>query len=188
MLGTVRDGNPNGLNPSADEEFDTGNGIVTKATILVDIYELDWYSNDNLKGISLGLVVNGELNASDGSTVEISDEKMESYLEVTFSKLASYMHERFNEITKDIPIFVAAYRLDDSNTTGKGGYVYEGYYKGGQGSFTSLKQEWVLVLAHVLKNWIQQLIVNLQLSRKTFQQCFQTTHILLGKLNLSLRS
>ena len=145
LLGTVRDGNPNGLNPSADEEFDTGNGIVTKATILVDIYELDWYSNDNLKGISLGLVVNGELNASDGSTVEISDEKMESYLEVTFSKLASYMHERFNEITKDIPIFVAAYRLDDSNTTGKGGYVYEGYYKGGQGSFTSLKQEWVLV-------------------------------------------
>ena len=145
LLGTVRDGNPNGLNPSADEEFDTGNGIVTKATILVDIYELDWYTNDNLKGISLGLVVNGELNASDGSTVEISDEKMESYLEVTFSKLASYMHERFNEITKDIPIFVAAYRLDDSNTTGKGGYVYEGYYKGGQGSFTSLKQEWVLV-------------------------------------------
>ena len=111
----------------------------------MDLYELDWYTNDNLKGISLGLVVNGELSASDGSSVEITDEKMQNYLEVTFSKLASYMHERFNEINKNIPIFIAAYRLDDSNTTGKGGYMYEGYYKGGQGSFTSLSQEWTLV-------------------------------------------
>lgn len=145
LLGTVRDGNPNGLNPSADEEFDTGNGIVTNATILVDIYELDWYTNDTLKGISLGLVVNGNLNASDGSSVDITDEKMQNYLEVTFSKLASYMHERFNEINKNIPIYIAAYKLDDTNATDKGGYVYEGYYKGGQGNFTSLTQEWVLV-------------------------------------------
>ena len=145
LLGTVRDGNPNGLNPSSDEEFDTGNGVVKNATILVDIYELDWYSSDNLKGISLGLVVNGDLDGSDGSSIEISDEKMKNYLEVTFSKLASYMHERFNEINKNIPIYMAAYRLDESNATGKGGYVYEGYYKGGQGDFTSLKQEWVLV-------------------------------------------
>ena len=92
LLGTVRDGNPNGLNPSADEEFDTGNGIVTNATVLVDIYELDWYTNDTLKGISLGLVVNGDLNTSDGSSVEITDEKMQNYLEVKFSKLAYYMH------------------------------------------------------------------------------------------------
>ena len=104
LLGTVRDGNPNGLNPSADEEFDTGNGIVTNATILVDIYELDWYTNDTLIGISLGLVVKGNLNVSDGSSVDITDEKMQNYLEVTFSKLASYMHERFNEINKNIPV------------------------------------------------------------------------------------
>ena len=70
---------------------------------------------------------------------------MQNYLEVTFSKLASYMHERFNEINKNIPIYIAAYKLDDTNTTDKGGYVYEGYYKGGQGNFTSLTQEWVLV-------------------------------------------
>ena len=145
LLGTVRDGNPNGLNPSADEEFDTGNGFVTNAAVLVDIYELDWYTNDTLKGISLGLVVNGDLTTSDGTSVDITDEKMKNYLEVTFSKLASYMHERFNEINKNIPIYIAAYRLDDTNTTGKGGYVYEGYYKGGQGSFNSLNEEWTLV-------------------------------------------
>lgn len=58
LLGTLRDDNPNGLNPSRDEAFDTGNGEVTGATILVDIYELDWYNtNDNLRGISLALVV-----------------------------------------------------------------------------------------------------------------------------------
>ncbi len=71
---------------------------------------------------------------------------MQNYLEVTFfSKLASYMHERFNEINKNIPIFIAAYRLMIQIPPGKGGYIYEGYYKGGQGSFTSLSQEWTLV-------------------------------------------
>ena len=32
LLGTLRDDNPNGLNPSRDEAFDTGNGEVTGAT------------------------------------------------------------------------------------------------------------------------------------------------------------
>lgn len=145
LLGTQRDGNPNGLNPSSDEEFDTGNGTVTGATILVDIYELDWYSNDKLKGISLGLIVNGDLSDSDGNDVEISDEKMESYLEVTFSKLISYMHERFNDVNKNIPIYVAAYKFDDSNDTGKGGYIYDAYYQGNEGSLSKISQEWVLV-------------------------------------------
>jgi protein involved in sex pheromone biosynthesis len=145
LLGTQRDGNPNGLNPSSDEEFDTGNGTVTGATILVDIYELDWYSNDKIKGVSLGLIVNKEVTGSDGNDVEITDEKMKSYLEVTFSKLVSYMHDRFNDITNKVPIYVAAYQLDDSNDTGKGGYIYEGYYKGNEGTITSLTQEWVLV-------------------------------------------
>lgn len=188
LLGTVRDGNPNGLNPSADEEFDTGNGIVTNATILVDLYELDWYTNDNLKGISLGLVVNGELSASDGSSVEITDEKMQNYLEVTFSKLASYMHERFNEINKNIPIFIAAYRLDDSNTTGKGGYMYEGYYKGGQGSFTSLSQEWTLVPSSRFTDLDSSVQRSLRLLKKRFQEFFQITRILRVRLNLNLKN
>ena len=57
----------------------------------------------------------------------------------------SQFKDLINEINKNIPIYIAAYKLDDTNATDKGGYVYEGYYKGGQGNFTSLKQEWVLV-------------------------------------------
>lgn len=32
LLGTLRDGNPNGLNPNSNEDFDTGNGIVKGAS------------------------------------------------------------------------------------------------------------------------------------------------------------
>lgn len=141
LLGTLRDDNPNGLNPSSDEDFDTGNGTVTGPLLLADIYELDWYANDELKGISLALVVNGVV----GDDIEITDEKMQNYLDVTFSKLTSYMRERFNEITTNIPIYLAAYRLDDANVTGKGGYCYEGYYEGTKGKTDSLSQQWVLV-------------------------------------------
>ena len=84
LLGTLRDDNPNGLNPSRDEAFDTGNGEVTGATILVDIYELDWYNtNDNLRGISLALVVNDEVEDDAGNTYEITKEKLQNYIEVT---------------------------------------------------------------------------------------------------------
>ena len=38
LLGTNRDDNPNGLNPSRDEGFDTGNCTVTGAVVLVDLY------------------------------------------------------------------------------------------------------------------------------------------------------
>ena len=37
LLGTLRDDNPNGLNPGSEEEFDTGNGKVKGAIILADL-------------------------------------------------------------------------------------------------------------------------------------------------------
>ena len=144
LLGTLRDDNPIGLNPSSDEEFDTGNGIATGPVILVDIYELDWYSGDTLKGISLSLVVNGTLNLDDGSEVDIDASQLESYFDVTSNKLVSYMRERFNEVTTHIPIYVAVYQLDDDSDV-YGGYVREAYFDGTQGKFNSVDEEWLLM-------------------------------------------
>lgn len=145
LLGTLRDDNPNGLNPSRDEAFDTGNGEVTGATILVDIYELDWYNtNDNLRGISLALVVNDEVEDDAGNTCEITKEKLQNYIEVTAGKLVNYMRERFNDISARIPIYIAAYSLDSSQES-LGGYFYEGMFEGSSGSYNSLDEEWILV-------------------------------------------
>lgn len=145
LLGTLRDGNPNGLNPNANEEFDTGNGVVKGGVILVDIYELDWYNNDKLAGISLGLVVNDKITYNN-QEYEITQEKMENYLNVTFSKLVTYMRERFNEVTVNVPIFVAAYELNsDPLSASKGGYVYDGYFDGTNSSFHTLDQTSMIV-------------------------------------------
>lgn len=145
LLGTLRDDNPNGLNPGANEEFDTGNGIVIGPVILVDIYELDFYQNSQLKGVSIGLVVTKDVEGEDGEDVEITPEKMENYLEVTSSKLVSYMRERFNAISTRVPIFVAAYELDTTSQSNYGGYIFTGYFNGNNVTYNQITQSWVLV-------------------------------------------
>lgn len=145
LLGTLRDDNPNGLNPSVDEAFDTGNGTVTGATILYDLYELDFYAGDKLSGISLGLVVTDALE-QDGERIEITQEKMDAYVEVCANKLVSYMRQRFNDIGSNVPILVAAYELNtDPDAYSKGGYIYEGYFSGSSGTFQAISQNHVLV-------------------------------------------
>ena len=144
LLGTLRDDNPIGLNPSSDEEFDTGNGIATGPVILVDIYELDWYAGDTLKGVSLSMVLNGSLSLDDGSEVEIDSTQLENYFDVTSNKLVSYMRERYNEITTHIPVYIAGYRLSDDDDS-YGGYFRGGYFEDSQGKFTSIEEQWVLI-------------------------------------------
>lgn len=144
LLGTLRDDNPIGLNPSSDEEFDTGNGISTGPVILVDIYELDWYSGDTLKGISLSLVLNGSLYLDSKTEVQIEKEQMNAYFDVTANKLVSYMRERFNEITSSIPIYVCGFVLNDTSDL-YGGYARTAYFNGGQGSFDETDEQWVLI-------------------------------------------
>lgn len=142
LLGTNRDDNPNGLNPGSDEEFNTGNGNVTGAIILVDLYELDWYADDELQGISIGMIVNDAVTDSEGKLVEITKERMENYFEVTSGHLVSYMRERFNEITSNVPIYIACYQLDSSGDS-LGGFIYQGYFEGSQSNFSELDWVWM---------------------------------------------
>ena len=145
LLGTLRDDNPNGLNPSSNEEFDTGNGVIQGGVILVDLYELDWYQKDKLKGLSIGLVVN-DVVERDGKEYKIKDENMKNYIEVTCTKLVSYLRERFNEINLNIPIYIAVYGLNhDEETSSNGGYMYEGFFQGNNHSYDKLDEEYILV-------------------------------------------
>lgn len=146
LLGTLRDGNPNGLNPGSDEDFDTGNGIVKGPILVYDLYELDFYGNDgNLKGISLGLAV-ADAAENNGERVEIAPEQMKAFLKVAGTKVVSYMRERFNDITPDIPILVGAYQLNtDETESSKGGYIYLEYFNGTSTSFKEISEDYVLV-------------------------------------------
>lgn len=140
LLGTLRDDNPNGLNPGKNEDFDTGNGKVNGPTILVDIYELDWYNNDELKGISIGLVVNDRVGEED---TKIKRSNMQQYLEVSSTKLVNYMRSRFNEVTDSVPIYIAAYQLDSSNDDNMGGYIYSGYFQNSSQSYSKINEQWL---------------------------------------------
>lgn len=145
LLGTLRDDNPNGLNPGADEVFDTGNGQATGPLLLVDLYELDFYQNDSLRGIAIGLAVPDTVEI-DGEDKEITQEAMESYLKVTANKIVQYLRQRFNEIGNNVPILVAAYQLNtDPISYDKGGYIYEAYFNGTNTTYTSLNEKYVLV-------------------------------------------
>ena len=109
-------------------------------TILVDIYELDWYNNDELKGISIGLVVNDRVGEDD---TKIKRSNMQQYLEVSSTKLVNYMRSRFNEVTDSVPIYIAAYQLDSSNDDNMGGYIYSGYFQNSSQSYSKINQQWL---------------------------------------------
>lgn len=145
LLGTLRDNNPNGLNPSADEDFDTGNGIVKGPILVADLYEVDFYTGNELKGISIGLAVNDAVE-QEGKRIEITPEKMQEYLRATGTKIVTYMRERFNEVGYDVPILIAAYELNtDENDNSKGGYVFTDLFEGSKTSEQVISEDYMLV-------------------------------------------
>ncbi len=124
LLGTLRDNNPNGLNPGSDEDFDTGNGLVKGPILVMDLYELDFYSGNDLKGIAIGLALPDEVE-EDGKTYPITSEKLVEFTKATATKVVSYLRELFNEISRSLPILVAAYDLNSNPpSVSKGGFIY----------------------------------------------------------------
>ncbi len=145
LLGTLRDNNPNGLNPSSDEDFDTGTGIVKGPILVLDLYELDFYSGSDLKGIAIGLAVPDEVE-EDGKTYSITPEKMVEFVKASATKVVSYLRERFNEIPRDLPILVAAYELNsNASSVSKGGFVYMEYFNRMQSESSEINEEYLLV-------------------------------------------
>lgn len=145
LLGTLRDDNPNGLNPGSDEPFDTGNGVATGPILIVDLYEIDYYHGEQLSGIAIGLAAADAVTIN-GQRVEIGAEQMKSYLQATGAKINSYLRERFNEVTASIPVLVAAYQLNTNpDESSKGGYIYSEYFTGSQSDFEEISEEYLVV-------------------------------------------
>lgn len=145
LLGTLRDENPNGLNPGSDEVFDTGNGEVVGPVLILDLYEIDFYKNDQLAGISIGLIVPDEVSY-DGEDYAIAQDKMNDFLGVAANKIVSYLRERFNDISARIPVLVAAYQLNTESTdASKGGYIYSVYFNGASTDYQTIDEEHYIV-------------------------------------------
>lgn len=145
LLGTLRDDNPNGLNPGSDEVFDTGNGTVTGPLLVADLYELDFYSGDALDGISIGLAVMDAVTQN-GERIPIGNDQMKSFLQVTAAKINSYLKERFNDIPSGLPVLVAAYQLNtDEMQSSKGGYIYSEFFRGSQSEYHEVREDYLVV-------------------------------------------
>lgn len=145
LLGTLRDDNPNGLNPGSDETFDTGNGMVTGPILVADLYELDFYNGEALSGISIGLAVADAVTIN-GQRTLIAPEQMKGFLQVTAAKINSYLKERFNEISSNVPVLVAAYQLNtDPESSAKGGYIYSEFFQGSQSEYHQIDQQYLVV-------------------------------------------
>lgn len=145
LLGRSSDSNPDGLNQSLEESFDTGNGETVQGVApLIDIYELDWYSGSELKGISLAMVLSSEAAVKDGKTAEISESQLKVFADSQGKKLNSYMRDNFPEISSDTPILIGVYVLSDSDTL-PGSYIMQAYCTSSSASFTDVNEQWVLV-------------------------------------------
>lgn len=135
---------PNGLNPQSGK-FDTGNGVVEDIILLADIYEIDWYQNEDLKGISLALVLNPILQKG-GTKVEVNKNKLELYGSETARKLVSYLRGNIPEIGDQMPIYIAIYNSTSVDSSLPGTFVQEAYFSPTSKSadFTNLDESWAI--------------------------------------------
>lgn len=149
LLGRASDSNPDGLNQSRDESFDTGNGETVKGVApLIDIYELDWYAGSELRGISLAMVLSAHTSGYDEKgelrTVEISEDQLKVFADAQGKKLNSYLRENFPQISSDTPILIAVYVLSDDEVL-PGHYIMQAYCTSSSASFSDIHEEWVLL-------------------------------------------
>ncbi len=145
LLGRSSDSNPDGLNQSKDESFDTGNDKSVKGIApLIDIYELDWYSGTALRGISLTMVLTQNAYDADGKSVEVTEDQLKVFADAQGKKLNSYMRENFPEISSDTPILIAVYILSDDAIL-PGHYVMQAYCTSSSATFNDVNEDWMLV-------------------------------------------
>lgn len=149
LLGRSSDSNPDGLNQSREESFDTGNGeTVNGVAPLIDIYELDWYAGSELRGISLAMVLSAETTGFDGNgnskSVTISDAQLKVFADAQGKKLNSYLRENFPEIQNDTPILIAVYVLSEDAVL-PGNYIMQAYCTSSSATFHDINEQWVLV-------------------------------------------
>lgn len=137
LLGRTSESNPIGLNPASDQEFDSGNGMITNPLILSDIYEIDFLKNSEVKGVSLAVV----LNPKQGTTT-ITDEKLLSYGSSISDEIVKTLQEQ-DGFPADIPVFVSLYKNSASDDALPGAFFAQRNYNKND-SFVAVTQQWVM--------------------------------------------
>lgn len=149
LLGRLnKDTNPNGQNPEIGTVYPTEEGsdytITAGDVLLLDIHEYDWYDGDELKGISLGFVINDKLG-DEVNPVTMREDKLELYASETARKVVSYLRKKVPEVGSNIPIFVALYNTDSEDDTLPGSYFKKAFFETKTtGNFEDVNEQWVL--------------------------------------------
>ena len=137
LLGRRSDNNPIGLNPALDTQFDSGNGMITAPLILHDIYEIDFLKAQEVKAVSLAVV----LNPKQGS-VTIRDDKLLEYGSTAADEIVETLQSRegFPEGTM---IYVTLYKSSASDDALPGAFFAERNYNSSN-RFSMIDQQWVM--------------------------------------------
>ena len=149
LLGrTNSETNPIGLNPEVDTPFElegkTTKNITSSDVLLYDIYELDWYKSKELEGISLAIVLNDQIGDTDNPDT-ISADALLTYGKEVGVKVVDYLRTEYPEIGSNLPIYVALYRVNGSNTTLPGSFFSAGYFKSKTSAqYSDLVESWQL--------------------------------------------
>lgn len=128
LLGRTSENNPNGMNPKINDEFKTNKGILKIANndvLLVDIQELDWYKDKELKGISLAIVLNDEIG---NPKAIVDDQVLKAYGEEVGRKVVNYLRKTHPEIGAKLPIYVALFKESSYNNSLPGVFIEEAYF------------------------------------------------------------
>jgi len=140
LLGRESDTNPDALNPSGDFAFDTGNGTVKNAVLIRDIYEVDFISDQETKGVALAIVCNGVVGDNDTA---VNDDKLQAYGEEAARRLVTYLR-KMPEIGDSMPIYVALYKNTSVESTLPGNFFSEAYFEGRSANFSAISETWAM--------------------------------------------
>ncbi len=128
LLGRTSEKNPNGMNPALNSIFKTNKGeqkIENNDVLLVDIQELDWYKDKELKGISLAIVLNDEIGENKAI---VDDSLLRAYGEEVGRKVVNYLRKTHPEIGSKLPIYVALFKESSYNNSLPGVFIEGAYF------------------------------------------------------------
>ena len=128
LLGRTSESNPNGMNPKIGSIFSTNKGdqkIQNNDVLLVDIQELDWYQDKELKGISLAIVLNDEITEHKAI---VDENLLKAYGEEAGRKIVNYLRKTHPEIGAKLPIYVALFKESSYNNSLPGVFIEEAYF------------------------------------------------------------
>ena len=168
LLGSKSTDNPYGLNPEDGSSMPAEEGVTITAkagsggTIPVgDVFEVnfieDLEEDAEIKGISLAIVLNPNVNDANGESHVISDENLKVYGEEAGRNLVAYLKKQ-PEIGSNTPILVALFKADSSDDSLPGSFIAVGYGKGTINQFDDVNENWIMFPGDTAESTDSQLL------------------------------